>query len=172
LTPYGEQRGDRLVRRRGPALVGGSAAAESLRARGGQIAGFGAVFLALIGGNAARILHESHGAGRTEIGVALIIGALGLVTSVAVAVVGVIQPRSYGTIAAREIATYRSDRFLNEPELWRVQVRSLRTLERATVEAQRNGNAAGKAMNTSLYTFIGGLLFTVTAVGILVVELI
>jgi hypothetical protein len=122
--------------------------AESLRARGGQIAGFGAVFLALIGGNAARILHESHGAGRTEIGVALIIGALGLVTSVAVAVVGVIQPRSYGTIAAREIATYRSDRFLNEPELWRVQVRSLRTLERATVEAQRNGNAAGKAMNT------------------------
>jgi hypothetical protein len=30
--------------------------AESLRTRGGQVAGFGAVFLALIGGNATKIL--------------------------------------------------------------------------------------------------------------------
>jgi hypothetical protein len=144
--------------------------AESLRARGGQIAGFGAVFLALIGGNATRILHESHGPGRTEIGVALVIGSLCLVTSVAVAVVGVVQSRSYVAIAALEIATYRSDRFLNEPELWRVHVRSLRILEMATEDAQTNGNATAKAMNASLFAFICGLLSTVTAVAILIVE--
>jgi protein subunit release factor B len=38
--------------------------AESLQTRAGQIAGFGAVLLALIGRNAATILHELHGVAR------------------------------------------------------------------------------------------------------------
>ena len=36
--------------------------AESLRTRGGQIAGFGAAVLALIGGNAGELLHGLDGA--------------------------------------------------------------------------------------------------------------
>jgi hypothetical protein len=146
--------------------------AESLRTRGGQIAGFGAVFLALIGGNAAKILHESHGCDRTAIGVTLIIAAICLVASVAVAVVGVIKPQSYAAISADEISNYLSDRFLSEPDLWRVHVRSLRALEVATKDAQEGGNAAAKAINISLYAFLGGLGFSVIAIGTLIVELI
>lgn len=146
--------------------------AESLRTRGGQIAGFGAVFLALIGGNAAKILHESHGCDKTEIAVALIIAAVCLAASVAVAVIGVIKPQSYAAISADEITNYLSDRFLNEPDLWRVHVRSLRALEVATKDAQEGGNAAARAINVSLYAFLGGLGFSVIAIGILIVELI
>jgi hypothetical protein len=146
--------------------------AESLRTRGGQIAGFGAVFLALIGGNAAKILHESHGCDRTEIAVALIIAAISLAGSVAVAVIGVIKPQSYAAISADEITNYLTDRFLNEPDLWRVHVRSLRALQVATRDAQEGGNAAAKAINVSLYAFLGGLAFAVLAIGILIVELI
>jgi hypothetical protein len=146
--------------------------AESLRTRGGQLAGFGAVFLALIGSNAAKILHESHGCDRTEIAVALIIAGLCLVASVAVAVIGVIKPQSYAAISADEITNYLSDRFLTESDLWRVHVRSLRALEVATKDAQNGGNAAARAINFSQYAFLAGLGFSVLAIGILIVELV
>jgi hypothetical protein len=146
--------------------------AESLRTRGGQIAGFGALFLALIGGNAARILHEAHGGVRTLVAVLLVVAAVCLVVSVAAAVIGVNRPRPYATISADEIANYLTDPFLEAPDLWRVHVRSLRTLERATENAQIGGNDALKSITVSLYAFLIGLGFAVISVGILIVELI
>jgi hypothetical protein len=146
--------------------------AESLRTRGGQIAGFGALFLALIGGNAARILSDSHGAGRLAVAVMLIAAALCLAVSIAVAVFGVNRPRSYVTISSDEIANYLTEPFLDVPELWRVHVRSLRTLEEATENAQKGGNDALKWITVSLYAFVGGLVFVVVSVGILIMELI
>ena len=146
--------------------------AESLRTRGGQVAGFAAVLLALIGGNAAKILEAVDGGGETLIGLALI-GAAGLLAvSVGVAVVGVVMPRPFVTISAAEITNYLTDRFLNEPDLWRVHIRSLRALEIATKDAQAGGNAAVKAIGVSLYAFLAGLAFSVFAIGTLIVELI
>jgi hypothetical protein len=146
--------------------------AESLRTRGGQVAGFGAVLLALIGGNAAEILETVDGCAGVAVGVALLGAALCLTASVMVAVIGVIKPQSFATISANEITNYLSDRFLNEPDLWRVHVRSLRALETATSDAQDGGNAAAKAINFSLYAFLAGLGFSAGALGILIVELI
>jgi hypothetical protein len=146
--------------------------AESLRTRGGQVAGFGAVLLALIGGNVAQILGAVDGWDGIAVGVALLGAALCLATSVVVAVVGVIKPQPFATISADEVTNYLSDRFLDEPDLWRVQVRSLRALEKAVSDAQNGGNAATKAINLSLYAFLAGLGFSVIALGTLILELI
>jgi hypothetical protein len=146
--------------------------AESLRTRGGQVAGFGAVFLALIGGNAAKILETVDGYTGTATGLALLGASVCLAVSVVVAGVGVIKPQPFASISADEITNYLSDRFLSEPDLWRVHVRSLRALETATRNAQDGGNAAAKAINVSLYAFLAGLAFSVLAIGILIVELI
>lgn len=98
--------------------------------------------------------------------------SLCLAVSVVVAVVGVIKPQPFASISADEITNYLSDRFLSEPDLWRVHVRSLRALETATRNAQDGGNAAAQAINVSLFAFLAGLAFSVVSIGILIVELI
>jgi hypothetical protein len=146
--------------------------AESLRTRCGQIAGVGALFLVLIGGNAARILREAHGGERAAIAVVLIAAALCLAVSVAVAVVGVNRPQPFATISADEIANYLTEPFLDAPELWRVQVRSLGALEEATRTAQKGGNDVVKSITASLYTFLAGLALAVVIVGISILGVI
>jgi hypothetical protein len=145
--------------------------AESLRTRGGQIAGFGALFLVLIGGNASRILGESHGGLRVTIALVLMIAALCLALSIATAVTGV-SKRTYVTLAAGEIGIYLTEPFLDAPELWRVHVRTLRSLERAIETSQREANDAVKLITVSLYAFLIGLALAVFSVGTLIVELI
>lgn len=146
--------------------------AESLRTRGSQVAGFGAVFLALIGGNAAKILETVDGRAGTAIGLVLLGASLCLAVSVVVAIVGVIKPKPFASISADEITNYLTDRFLSEPDLWRVHVRSLRALETAARNAQHGGNTAAKAINVSLFAFLAGLGFSVLAIGILILELV
>jgi hypothetical protein len=146
--------------------------AESLQTRAGQIAGFGAVLLALIGGNAATILHEAHGVLRFVIAVTLILAALCLTVSVAVAVRGVSPQALNSNVSTSEIANYLTDPFLDEPELWRVQVRALRALEAAAEFAQKRADDALKLITVSLYAFLVGLGFAVVSVGFLIVELI
>ena len=75
--------------------------AESLRTRGGEIAGFGAAVLALIGGNAATIVDAAEGAARVVIGVALLAAAICLAAAVVIAVWGVIRPRPFARLARR-----------------------------------------------------------------------
>lgn len=145
--------------------------AESLQTRAGQIAGFGAVLLALIGGNAATILHEARG-GSTGIALLLIVAALCLAVSVAVAVVGVSRTQSYAEISADEVANYLTDAFLDAPELWQVQVRSIRSLQEAIEDAQKRGNDALKSITVSLYALLIGLALAALSVVILTVELI
>jgi hypothetical protein len=145
---------------------------ESLSTRGGQIAGFGAVFLALIGGNAARVIHQTHGFARTVVIVVLGAAAFCLVVSVAAAVLGVSRRGRGPSLAADEIAVYLTRPFLDEFELWQVQVRSLRTLRRATEVAQENGDDALKSITVSLYAFLCGLGLAVVSVGVLIGELI
>jgi hypothetical protein len=146
--------------------------AESLRTRGGQIAGFGAAVLALIGGNAGTILGAAAGSTRVAIGAAFLAAVTCVAAAVAIAVWGVIKPRGFVVLAADEIALYASERFLNEPDLWRVHVRALRALEKAARQAQGDGNAAAGALMVSLDALLAGLGFSLIMVGTLTFELI
>jgi hypothetical protein len=146
--------------------------AELLRSRGGQIAGFEAAVLALIGGNAGAILETVTGFARMVLGVALLVALTSLAAAVVAAVWGVVKPRPFVSVAADEITIYASDRFLAEPDLWRVHVRSLRTLEEITREAQEDGNAAAGAIMISLYFFLASLCFSLVSLGTLVFGLI
>lgn len=65
-----------------------------------------------------------------------------------------------------------TDSFLEAPELWRVQVRSLRTVNDAIEDAQKRRNDALKSITVSLYAFLAGLASAVLAVVVLTVELI
>ena len=67
-------------------------------------------------------------------------------------------------------ASYLTDPFLDAPDLWRVHVRSLRSLKKATDDAQERGNDALKSITVSLYAFLAGLAFAVVAVALLTVE--
>jgi predicted PurR-regulated permease PerM len=146
--------------------------AESLRTRGDRIAGFGALFLALIGGNAPKLLHEAHGGARTAIAVVLVLAALCLAVSVVVAVVGVNKRGPITTVSVGEIANYLTQPVLNAPDLWSIQVRALRTFKRATESAQEGANDALKSITVSLYALLVGLGLAAVSVGILIVELI
>lgn len=142
--------------------------AESLRSRGGHLAGFGAAVLALIGGNAAAAMGAVGGSARAAIGMALLAAAICVAVAVAVAIWGVFKPRSFVFVAADEIAIYGSDRFLTEPDLWRVQVRALRALEEATRKTQEDGNAAAGAIMISLHALLAGLGFLLISLGTLI----
>jgi len=146
--------------------------AESLRTRGGQIAGFGAAVLALIGSTATRPFAILDGSTRVVVGVALIAAACLLATAVAIAIWGALRPRAYAAISAEEITNYASEPFLAEPDPWRVHVRSLVALHCATADAQEAGNLAAEAVERSLGAFLAGLAFSLLALVTLLVTLI
>jgi 4-amino-4-deoxy-L-arabinose transferase-like glycosyltransferase len=144
--------------------------AESLRTRGGQVAGFGAAVLALIGGNAGAVMGAVGDSARVAVGVTLLAAAVCVAAAIAVASWGVLKPRSFGVVAADEIAIYASNRFLTEPDLWRVQMRALRALEEVTRETQEDGNAAAGAIMISLYALLTGLGFSLISLATLIFE--
>jgi hypothetical protein len=109
--------------------------AESLRTRGGQVAGFGAAVLALIGGNVTELLAALDGLAQVVADGALIGAFLCLAAAVAIAIWGALRPKAVADISAEEILTYASGPFLTEPDLWRVHVRSLYALHYATAES-------------------------------------
>lgn len=146
--------------------------AESLKSRGSQVGGFGAAVLALIAGNAATILGAVEGSVRAVIGVALLAAMTCLALAVILAIWSVMRPRSFVAVAADEITAFTSDRFLHEPDLWRVHLRALRTLEQSTRRAQEAGNATAEAIMQSLYAFLAGLGFSLVSLGTLIFELI
>lgn len=146
--------------------------AELLRTRGGQIAGFGAALIALIGANVGTVLEVAAGSTRVVLGVMLLAAVICLAVAVVVAIWGVIKPQPFVSVAADEITIYASERFLTEPDLWRVHVRSLRALEEAAREAQEDGNAAAGAIMISLYALLGGLGLSLTSLATLILGLI
>jgi len=146
--------------------------AESLRTRGGQIAGFGAAVLALIGGNATELLSAHEGFSGMFIGVTLLAAASSLAIAVSVAVWGVLRPKAFAAISGREVALYKSDRFLTEPRLWRVHVRSLHALDDAISDAEATEETAANAVEWALFVFLAGLGFSLASIAILILELI
>jgi hypothetical protein len=118
------------------------------------------------------MLEAVGGTAHALAGLSLLGALLCLAISVSVSVWGVNTPRQFVATAADEIRNYTSQRFLEEPDVWRVHLRSLQALEQATRKAEEDGNAALVAISVSLRAFLGGLGFSLIALGTLIFELI
>ena len=108
-------------------LAGLDERVQSLRTRGTQIAGFSGAVLALAGANVGSVLATLQGPSRDCAGLALLVGALLLVVSLVTALRGTTLVLE---VSVGEVANYISERFIDEPELWRVHVRTIHGLVR------------------------------------------
>lgn len=132
----------------------------SLRARGGQFAGFAGAVLALAGANVASVLGSLHGASRDLAGGSLLIGFLLLILSLVTVLRGTILPESISAVSAREVANYGTERFTQEPDLWRVHQRAIHGLLDVIEAIAAQGDMAERALRKAEYFFFAGL-FTV-----------
>jgi hypothetical protein len=138
---------------------------QSFRTRGVQLAGFSGAVLALAGANAASILGALHGAPRYGAGMALLVGSLLLVAAFMTSLL----PRPAFDPSGREIVNYVSTRFIEEPELWRVQVRTIRGLVLLIARTTNQGDEAASSINRAERLLAAGLLGVGVALVILVV---
>ncbi len=144
---------------------------QSLRTRGGQLAGFAAAVVALVGGNADRILNALGGCPRDIAGIALLAGTLLLVAALGTSILGApFRPQLVSDISAREIANYTTERFTHEPDLWRVQIRTIRGLLVSIDSTTRVGDKAAATLRWAGILFLVGLLAVGIALGILIFE--
>jgi len=141
---------------------------QSLRSRGGQLAGFSGAVIALAGGNAEAILRAVHGPARDAAGVALLVGAVSLIAAFVTALRGTMLPQLVSDISAREIANYTTERFTHEPDLWRVHIRTINGLLISIASTTRQGDRAAKAVQWAGRFFLAGLLAVGIALAILI----
>jgi hypothetical protein len=145
---------------------------QSLRLRGGQLAGFSGAILAVAGADAGPALDSLSGMSRELAGASLLVGAILLVASLTIALRGTLLPRLVSDISAREVANYASTEFLEEPELWRVHVRTIRGLLVSIEVTTEQGDKATRAVRWAGHLFLGGLFAVGNALGILVVVVV
>ncbi|HJZ37607.1 MAG TPA: hypothetical protein VJ204_15165 [Solirubrobacterales bacterium] len=143
---------------------------QSLRTRGGQLAGFSGAVLALAGANAASVLGSLHGATRDLAGTLLVLGSALLIAALAAALRGTLLPQLVSDISAREVANYTSERFANEPDLWRVHLRAIRSLLVAIESTTRHVDDAARMVEKAEYLFLSGLVTVGVAFATLIVE--
>jgi cytochrome c biogenesis factor len=141
---------------------------QLLRVRGGQIAGFSGAVLALAGANVASVLGDLHGAARACAGVAFLTGVLLLVAALVTALRGTLVPELFSEISVKEVANFNSERFTNEPDLWRIHMRTIRGLLRLIELTTIQGDRAARAARRAEYLFLAGLLAVGTALAILI----
>lgn len=113
-------------------------------------------------------LSALDGFARDCAGVTLLIGVLVLVASLVMALRGTPAPRFASDLSAKEVANYTVDRFIGEPDLWRVHVRTIRALldeiETVTLQSDRSAQAVRKAE----YLFLTGLVAVGMVIGTLI----
>ncbi len=141
---------------------------RALRLRGGQLAGFAGAVLALAGPNAGPILGSLHGVGRAFAGTSLLVAALLLIGGLAAALRGTVLPRFVSDISIEEVATYTTERFINEPDLWRVHVRTIRNLLSSIESTRRQRDAIAEAVRKAEFFFLVGLFSVGVALAILI----
>jgi cytochrome c biogenesis factor len=141
---------------------------QSVRTRGGQLAGFGGAVLALAGANVEAVLDALHGVARDCAGVSLLIGVLLLTASLVTALHGTLLPALVSGISAEEVSNYTSERFTDEPDLWRVQVRMIRSLLDAIELTTVEGDQAARAVRKAEYLFLIGLFSVGTVLSTLI----
>jgi hypothetical protein len=142
---------------------------ESLRSRGGQLAGFSGAVLALAGANADTTLVALHGVARPCAGISLLLGSLLLIAASVTALRGALLPQFVSDLSTEEVANYATDRFVEEPDLWRVHLRSTRALLRTIESTTRLGDRSAQAVRRAELFFFAGLSLVGIALGIFVV---
>jgi hypothetical protein len=143
---------------------------QSLRTRGGQLAGFSGAVLALAGANAESVLGSLDGAARDLAGTSLLIGSALLIAALAAALRGTLLPQLVSDISTREVANYTSERFANEPDLWRVHLRAIRSLLVSIESTTRHVDDAARMVEKAEYFFLSGLFTVGVAFATLIVE--
>lgn len=145
--------------------------AQSLRMRGGQLAGFAAAVVAIVGGNADRMLGALGGTDSVAAGVALLVGTFLLVASIAQVVLGVpFRPEAVSDLSAREIANYTTERFTHEGQLWRIHLRTIAGLVDSIEITTRMVDRAAATLRRADLFFLIGLTAVAVALGIVILQ--
>ncbi len=142
---------------------------RALLSRCGQLAGFSGAVLALVGANAASILSALRSGARETAGLALLLGSLALVAAFITALRGSSVPSGVSDVSAREAAGYLLPRFIREPDLWRVQLRTIKTLVIAIDATTQQADAIDRAVRWAARFFLFGLAAVGAALSILLV---
>jgi hypothetical protein len=145
---------------------------ESLRARAAQLAAFSAAVLTLAGADAKTILSTLNGAARGWAGTCLLVGSALLIAASVVAVRGASVPQPEPESSTDEAVNYSTDRFVEESEIWRVQLRTVRGLRVSIESTSRLVDRVAQAIRTAQRYFFGGLSLIGIALGTLVVGLV
>jgi hypothetical protein len=130
---------------------------QSLRTRGGQLAGFSGAILALAGANTVSGLDALDGASRGYAAFSLSVGVFLLVAALVTALRGTLVPELVSDLSIHEVANYTSDRFTREPDLWRVHVRAIRTLLSLIESATEKGDEVARVVERAEIFFLVGL---------------
>lgn len=141
---------------------------QSLRARGGQLAGFSGAVIALVGANAESMLGAVDHAARVAIGISLLVGTIMLIAAFVTALRGTLLMHLVSDISGQEVANYVTERFTHEPDIWRVHIRTIRGLLKSIESTTRQGDRTARAVMWAGRAFLAGL----TAVGIALAILI
>jgi hypothetical protein len=141
---------------------------RALLSRCGQLAGFSGAVLALVGADATSILTTLRGGAREADGLALLIGSVALLAAFVTALRGSSVHRGISDVSAREAAGYLLPRFTREPDLWRVQLRTVKTLVTAIDATTQQVDAIDRAVAWSSRFFLTGLAAVGAALAIVV----
>ena len=135
--------------------------------RCGQLAGFSGAILLLVGANATAILATLPSGPSAVAGIALLLGSLALVSAFITALSGSSVRGGASDISAREAAGYLSPRFTCEPDLWRVQLRTVNALVAAIDVTTQQVDAVDRAVVWAGRFFLVGLIAVGAALAIL-----
>jgi hypothetical protein len=141
---------------------------RALLSRCGQLAGFSGAVLALVGANAHSILASLHDGTRKAAGLSLLFGSFALIAAFVTALRGSAVPRGVSDVSAREAAGYLLPRFTSEPDLWRVQLRTVKALVTAIDATTQQVDAINRAVAWATRFFLAGLAAVGIALAILV----
>jgi hypothetical protein len=141
---------------------------QSLRTRGGQLAGFSGAVLALAGANVVSVLETLHGIARDCTALSLLVGLLFLTVALVTTLRGTLVPELVSDLSAAEVANYTSGRFTHEPDLWRVHIRAIRAVLSSIQSTTRQGDDVAWALQRAEFFFLVGL----SAVGVAFATLI
>jgi hypothetical protein len=142
----------------------------ALRARGAQLAGFSGAVLALAGANVGSVLVALHGVARDLAGGSLLVGLLLLTLSLITVLRGTVLPASISAMSAKEVANYVTERFLDEPDLWRVHQRTILGLLEMIERFAAQEDIAVRAVRKAEYFFFSGLFTVGVAFATLIAE--
>lgn len=144
---------------------------QSLRSRAGQLAGFAAAVVALVGGNANRILDPLSGTPRDIAGLTLLAATILLALTISCTILGApFRPQLVSDISGREIANYATTRFTHEPDLWRIHVRTIKGLLISIDNTTKAGDRAVATLRRASLLFLMGLFSVGFALAIFLVE--